>query len=62
MTNKKVFGICFHKTGTTSLAGALRQLGYTVTEPDGAHNPKIALEVDNIMHEPGKIDAFQDNP
>ena len=63
MKDTKVFGIGFHKTGTTSLAGALKQLGYTVTGPDGAHNINIASEADKMVFELAeKFDAFQDNP
>ena len=63
MKDKKVFGIGFHKTGTTSLTRALKILGYKVTGPDGAHNPNIALEVNNLIFDLAeKHDAFQDNP
>jgi len=62
MTNK-IFGIGFHKTGTKSLAKALRILGYRVTGPNGVHDPDIC----NNVHELAKslvprYDAFQDNP
>jgi UDP-N-acetylmuramate-alanine ligase len=40
----KVFCIGFHKTGTTSLAVALKTLGYRVTGPNGVHDPDIAGE------------------
>lgn len=59
----KVFCIGFHKTGTTSLAEALRVLGYSVTGPNFVEDRRIldqalalALEVAN------RYDAFQDNP
>ena len=59
----KVFCIGFHKTGTTSLAEALRMLGYSVTGPNFVEDKRIldqalalALEVTN------RYDAFQDNP
>ena len=59
----KVFCIGFHKTGTTSLAVALRMLGYRVTGPNGTKDPEIADKVhtmaDRLAHE---YDAFQDNP
>ena len=59
----KVFGIGFHKTGTTSLAHALKLLGYAVTGPNGFRDPQIAENVyamaDSLVAE---FDAFQDNP
>src|SRR5438309_7687244 len=59
----KVFGIGFHKTGTTSLAKALSYLGYRVTGPNGVNNPDITREVYNMAFDLAKrFDAFQDNP
>jgi len=59
----KVFGIGFHKTGTTSLAEALRMLGRTVTGPNGVNDPNIARNALPLaMSLVGKYDAFQDNP
>ncbi|MBF2758887.1 MAG: hypothetical protein ISN28_01250 [Ectothiorhodospiraceae bacterium AqS1] len=59
----KVFGIGFHKTGTTSLAEALRLLGYRVTGPNGAHDPQIANNVLRLIDDlVPRYDAFQDNP
>lgn len=59
----KVFGIGFHKTGTTSLAKALSYLGYRVTGPNGVDNPNIAQEVYEMAFDlVNKFDAFQDNP
>ena len=59
----KVFCIGFHKTGTTSLALALRQLGYSVTGPNGVNDPNIAENVHQMAHAlVEKYDAFQDNP
>ncbi|MFW9788625.1 MAG: sulfotransferase family protein [Candidatus Thorarchaeota archaeon] len=59
----KIFGIGFHKTGTTSLAEALKILGYTVTGPNGVRNPNIATEVLDIAADlVARYDAFQDNP
>ena len=60
---QKVFGVGFHKTGTTSLARALSILGYRVTGPNGVEDPTIgerALEL--AMHLVPQFDAFQDNP
>jgi hypothetical protein len=59
----KVFGIGFHKTGTTSLAEALSHLGYRVTGPNGVDNPNIATEVYEMAFDlANKFDGFQDNP
>ena len=59
----KVFCIGFHKTGTTSLANALEQLGYRVTGPNGVHDPEIATNVLPMATElVEQYDAFQDNP
>lgn len=59
----KIFCIGFHKTGTTSLAVALKKLGYRVTGPNGNNDPDIAKNVysmaDSLV---SKYDAFQDNP
>jgi Sulfotransferase domain len=63
MVNTKVFGIGFHKTGTTSLATALGYLGYRVTGPNGVDNPNIAEDVYEMAFDlVTKFDAFQDNP
>lgn len=59
----KVFGIGFHKTGTTSLARALTLLGYRVTGPNGVNDPKIAENVYDLAYrEAERHDAVQDNP
>jgi Sulfotransferase domain len=59
----KVFGIGFHKTGTTSLAVALRMLGYRVTGPNGVHRPDIASAALPLAYRLAeRFDAFQDNP
>ncbi len=59
----KVFGIGFHKTGTTSLAQALRSLGYSVTGPNGVNDPNIANNALAIANKlVWEYDAFQDNP
>jgi hypothetical protein len=60
---RKVFGIGFHKTATTSLANALKCLGYRVTGPDWVDDPNIASNVEKRAIEwARKFDAFQDNP
>ena len=59
----KVFGIGFHKTGTTSLSNALSCLGYRVTGPNWVDHPNIAAEVYEMAFDlVKKFDAFQDNP
>ncbi len=63
MKETSVFGIGFHKTATTSLAGALHRLGYTVTGPDGVDNSNIANEArDLVFTLAEKYNACQDNP
>jgi hypothetical protein len=60
---RKVFGIGFHKTGTTSLALALIELGYRVTGPDRVGDPDIGekhVELTRALSH--DFDGFQDNP
>jgi hypothetical protein len=59
----KVFGIGFHKTGTTSLARALTYLGYRFTGPNGLAKPNIAKDVYQMAYSLAtEFDPFQDNP
>lgn len=59
----KIFGIGFHKTGTTSLAQALKVLGFTVTGPNGVNDPNIAQNAQKLIRDlVPRFDAFQDNP
>ncbi|WP_226645161.1 sulfotransferase family protein [Microbulbifer variabilis] len=59
----KVFCIGFHKTGTSSLAEALKMLGYKVTGPNGVGDPDISNNVYRMAFQlVDKFDAFQDNP
>lgn len=59
----KIFCIGFHKTGTTSLAQALRILGFTVTGPNGVNDPDIARNASGLIKSlVNDYDAFQDNP
>lgn len=63
MQSTKVFGIGFHKTGTTTLASALRLLGYRVTGPFGIHDTDIAQTAkDQAVRIARDWDAVQDNP
>lgn len=59
----KVFGIGFHKTGTSSLARALTLLGYNVTGMFGVHNRNLEAEVESkALSLVDSYNAFQDNP
>jgi len=59
----KIFGIGFHKTGTTSLGSALSYLGFRVTGPNAVHHPNLAQEVYEVAFKlVENYDAFQDNP
>jgi len=63
MKRTKVFGIGFHKTGTTSLAHALRTLSYDVAGPNGVNDPNIRENLDNLVETVSvRFDAFRDNP
>ena len=63
VSDPKVFGIGFQKTGTSSLKRALRQLGYRVATTVGVHHPHIARDVyDLAFSQLDRYDAFQDNP
>ncbi len=62
-TRPKVFGIGFHKTGTTSLGAALRLLGYRVTGPNWIYYGNIGRTyLDRCRALSREYDAFQDNP
>ncbi len=63
MARPKVFGIGFHKTGTKSLAQALKALGYRVTGPNWTREPDIAeTALNRALDLVPEFDAFQDNP
>lgn len=63
MKTPKVFGIGFHKTGTTSFKRALQVLGYRVAGPNAVKNPNIAQAVHAMAYRIAEnYDAFQDNP
>lgn len=63
MSKNKVFCIGFQKTGTSSMAKALKQLGYSVTGPNGVNDPEIPKKVHRETAKLMKrFDAFQDNP
>ncbi len=59
----KVFGIGFHKTGTSTLTEVLRHLGYRVTGPNWTTEADIASTYLERCRERSKeFDGFQDNP
>jgi len=67
----KIFCIGFHKTGTSSLAAALKMLGYTVSDHELRRDFKLGRRSEPISHdllvklcleEAKKWDAVQDNP
>lgn len=59
----KIFCIGFQKTGTKSLARALRMLGYSVTGPNLFVSEKTSRPVHELVTGLGdRFDAFQDNP
>ena len=59
----KVFGIGFHKTGTTTLGSALANLDYKVCGYQGQFIEKISKEdYNSVFRIVDKYDAFQDNP
>lgn len=60
---RKVFGIGFHKTATSSLAAAFYILGYNVTGFFGAHDPDIGKHVYDLAYDlADRFDAAQDTP
>jgi len=64
VVRQKVFGIGFHKTGTSSLASALRLLGYTVAGRFVVDDQTIGdtVIVDRAIQIANAVDAVQDNP
>lgn len=64
--SQKVFCIGFHKTGTKSLASALRTLGYRVHGPEWVHDIDVCASADALYRQALTVipsyDAFQDNP
>jgi hypothetical protein len=63
MQGSKIFGVGFHRTGTSSLRAALERLGYRVCGSVGTKDPDIASRVRDIAF--GLLesyDAFEDNP
>lgn len=59
----KIFGIGFHKTGTSSLKAALQNLGFSVRSGFGVHDPDISQKAWDMARELiPQYDAFEDNP
>ena len=60
---KKVFGIGFHKTATSSLGSALSILGYRVCGAVGVRDPDIESNVYALVDKNAAMyDAFHDHP
>ena len=60
---RKVFCVGFHKTGTKSLADALKVLGYRVVGPVGAQEPDIGRNaLAKALAVTTEFDACSDNP
>ena len=61
-----VFGIGFHKTGTSSLGAALVALGYRVGGPSHVRDPRMghefACQLAFGFADQREYDAFKDNP
>ncbi len=63
MTDPKLIGVGMHKTGTKSLAQALRILGYRVAGPFGVDDPDIESHaLAKALPLLREVDAVQDNP
>ena len=63
MKSYKIFCIGFAKTGTTSLAVALRKLDYSVKGVVGVHDPNISKTIYKLTDKIVPLyDAFQDEP
>tara|TARA_R110001592_G_scaffold99803_1_gene284013 strand:- start:33 stop:665 length:633 start_codon:yes stop_codon:yes gene_type:complete len=60
---QKVFGLGFHKTGTSSLASALYKLGYQVCGQQNVLAEEfITGNIDGFISLAKKYDAFEDDP
>ena len=63
MTTPKVFGIGFHKTGTSSLAQALSKLGYKMCNAVGVHDPQASVNAIPLAIKTAQsFDTFRGNP
>ena len=63
MDTPKLFGVGFHKTGTSSLGRALERLGFRVGGPFGVRDPDIARTAwPEAQRRLEAVDAVQDNP
>src|SRR5438105_12611610 len=63
LSRPKIFGIGFHKTGTSSLQRALEILGYRCCSDVGIYDENITHTARNLAFALiPKFDAFRDNP
>lgn len=63
MKKKKVIGIGFHKTGTSTLDAALTKLGYRVLGVNiDLASYLFANDLEYVLKTTEEYDAFQDNP
>lgn len=64
--HKKIFCIGFHKTGTSSLAAALKALNYRVHGPGWVRDVELCANLERLKQAAYAVieqyDAFQDNP
>ena len=66
-SHSMVFGIGFHKTGTSSLGAALKELGYQVGRSNQVKDPlvmkhELACKLAFDFVDRGEYNAFKDNP
>ena len=60
---RKVFVVGFQKSGTSSMASALKVLGYRVTGPNFIYSSSIEKAIKKgVPRLLARYDAFQDNP
>lgn len=60
---QKVFGLGFHKTGTSSLASALHVLGYKICGQQNAlHHDLISNNISSFVELAKNYDGFEDDP
>ena len=63
MRSGKIIGVGFQKTGTSSLAEALRQLGYRVSDgKPGLLIPILKGDMRRVLRVASRYDAMDDNP
>ncbi|MDB4693855.1 hypothetical protein OAF30_00325 [Flavobacteriales bacterium] len=62
LQKRKILGIGWHKTGTTSLGVALEALGYSVQDSSIDRKPLYDNNIDQIISQLDGFDACQDCP